>query len=91
MKTYSIIKTTAKDYIYLLNIDGKTIKLIKPFNHISRTYGAISLTVYDDAFKSLRNNLWLLDLHIGIDLDALLKGNGFELVKPSYIQEFIYN
>lgn len=91
MKTYTQIINSDKDIIYLLNIDGKTIELIKPYNGISQSYGAIVLTVYDDAFKSLRNNLWLLDLHIGTDLDILLKGNGFELVKPSYIQEFIYN
>lgn len=83
MKTYTKITNSDKDIIYLLNIHNKTIKLIKPFNGINQTYGAIALTVYDDAFKRLRNNLWLLDLHIGIDLDVLLKENGFELVKPS--------
>jgi hypothetical protein len=90
MKTYSKITNENKDHTYLLNIDGSTLKLIKPFNSISGTYGALSLTVYDDAFSVLKSNLWLLDLDFNDNLEDILQISGFMFIPADNLQTLLY-
>ena len=91
MRTYTMITLDNSDILFLVNIDGATVKLRHPLNQFSKTYGALSLTVYDDAFKVLKNNPWLLDLDFYPDaVEKALKHQGLKATEPSPMQKFIY-
>jgi hypothetical protein len=91
MKTFTTFKKENKDLIYLLTINGRNIKLIKPYNSFSGTYGSLSLTVYDDAFIVLKNNLWLLDLEFTEDVPKTLKDRYFTELQASELQSLLYS
>lgn len=91
MKSYSKITNDRKDIIYLLNVDGSTLKLIKHFSDILQTYGALALTVYDDAFEVIKSNLWLLDLDNSDDIDSILLISGFIHIPADNLQTLLYS
>lgn len=91
MKSYSKITNDRKDIIYLLNIDGNTLKLIMPFNSIGGTYNALKLEVYDDAFECLRENLWLLDMDNTVNIDSILQISGFMCIPADNLQNLLYS
>jgi hypothetical protein len=91
-KSFSVIRDSRKNISYLLNIDGVTIKLVEPHDSISGTYGAIALTVYDDAFSTLKNHLWLLDLRASDDIVYILdRVHGFIAKDPTALQIMLYS
>jgi hypothetical protein len=91
-KSYCVIVNGNSDIFILLNIDGVTIKLVEPHDSISGTYGAIALTVYDDAFSTLKNHLWLLDLRASDDIVYILdRVHGFIAKDPTALQIMLYS
>lgn len=90
MKTFSRLKNENKDLIYILSIDGHVLKLIKPFKQLTGTYGSLCLTVYDDSFKTLKNNPWILDIEFQDDVPEKLKEKMFFEVPASSLQTFLY-
>lgn len=92
MKKFSIIKASNGDILYLLRIDGRTIRITEPYNGFSGTYGSICLKVYDDAFSTFKTCLWLLDLTPGDDIIHLLRNvHGFRLADPTTLEKLIYS
>lgn len=91
MKTFSILTKENKDIVYLLNIHGSTLRLTKPFSEHSGTYGSLILTVFDDSFKTLKNNIWILDLEFSDNISAKLKENLFMEIPASSLQTLIFS
>ena len=90
MKTYTEIRSTNRDIIFILNDGVISLKIIMRFNSMVESYSGLELQAWEDSFEYIKNNQWLLDLNC-LNIKDQLKINNFIEVRPTPMQGFIYS